>query len=197
MALAAGSGRSVIDWNRQLITILATPNAQPATIHPTRSFGMLQAAEYDAVVSTTHADRPYLFSVAAARDARPDFAAHQAAHDVLTVLYPSMPAGPDQLLATELAAIPDGPGRQDGIRAGLLVAAHLVTVRSTDGSAATPPPFVPGTQPGDYRPTPPKFPYTGLHQLGCHNAVCAEAEAVIFGPPHHRRNENSPANRWP
>ena len=38
------------------------------------------------------------------------------------------------------------------------VAAHLVTVRSTDGSAATPPPFVPGTQPGDYRPTPPKFP---------------------------------------
>ena len=34
----------------------------------------------------------------------------------------------------------------------------LVDLRSTDGSAATPPPFVPGTKPGDYRPTPPNFP---------------------------------------
>ena len=49
-----GSGQSVVDWNRQLITILGTPDAQPATVHPTRSFAMLQAAEYDAVVSITH-----------------------------------------------------------------------------------------------------------------------------------------------
>src|SRR6185437_9942819 len=27
-----------------------------------------------------------------------------------------------------------------------------------DGSAATPPPFIAGTKPGDYRPTPPQFP---------------------------------------
>src|SRR3954449_13232418 len=39
-----GSGQSVIDWNRELSTILGTPGVQPATIHPTRSFAMLQAA---------------------------------------------------------------------------------------------------------------------------------------------------------
>lgn len=69
-----------------------------------------------------------------------------------------MVAGPDQLLSAELAAVPDGAGKRDGIVVGRAVAVHLLTLRSTDGSAATPPPFVPGTQPGDYQPTPPKFP---------------------------------------
>jgi membrane-associated phospholipid phosphatase len=62
------------------------------------------------------------------------------------------------MLATELAAIPNTPGKQQGIQVGASVAQLLVNLRSTDGSAATPPPFVPGTQPGDYRPTPPNFP---------------------------------------
>jgi hypothetical protein len=158
VAFAPGSGQSVVDWNRLLIKTQATTGAQPATVHPTRSLAILQAAEYDAVVSVTHADRPYLFSVAAPRDARPDAAADQAAHDVLTALYPSLTASPDALLASQLAAIPDGGAKQDGIDVGRAVASHLVSLRSSDGSSVTPPPFVAGTKPGDYRPTPPKFP---------------------------------------
>ena len=69
LADTPGSGQSVIDWNRQLISILGTPNAQPATVHPTRSFAMLQAAEYDAVVSITHAAPPYRSAVHAPGDA--------------------------------------------------------------------------------------------------------------------------------
>src|SRR6185295_20371892 len=80
VAFAPGSGQSVVDWNKELITILGTPGAQPATVHPTRSFAILQAAEYDAVVSITHEGRPYQFSVSAAPGARPDAAADQAAH---------------------------------------------------------------------------------------------------------------------
>ncbi len=158
VAFRPGSGRSAVDWNRELITILGTPGAQPATVHPTRSFALLQAAEYDAVTSITHAAPPYLFSVRAPRGARPDAAADQAAHDVLTALYPPLKNELDQLLAKELAAIPDTRGKQWGIRVGDIVAERLVHVRSSDGSAATPPPFVPGNQPGDYRPTPPNFP---------------------------------------
>jgi membrane-associated phospholipid phosphatase len=158
VAFMPGSGQSAVDWNRELITILGTPGAQPATIHPTRSFAILQAAEYDAVTSITHAAPPYLFSVAAPGGARPDAAADQAAHDVLTALYPSLKSGLDQLLAGELAAIPDTRGKQQGIGVGATVAKLLVGVRSSDGSAATPPPFVAGNQPGDYRPTPPNFP---------------------------------------
>jgi membrane-associated phospholipid phosphatase len=157
-AFSPGSGQSVVDWNKELITILGTPGAQPSTVHPTRSFAILQAAEYDAVVAITHEGQPYQFSVPAARGARPDAAADQAAHDVLAALYPAQELEIDQLLATELAAIPNTPGKQQGIQVGATVAQLLVNLRSTDGSAATPPPFVPGTQPGQYRPTPPNFP---------------------------------------
>jgi membrane-associated phospholipid phosphatase len=154
IAFRPGSGQSAVDWNRELITILGTAGAQPATVHPTRSFALLQAAEYDAVTSITHAAP----SVPAPRGARPDAAADQAAHDVLSALYPALKSGPDQMLASELAAIPDTRRKQQGIRVGEIVAKRLIGIRSSDGSAATPPPFVAGNQPGDYRPTPPKFP---------------------------------------
>ena len=157
-AFQPGSGQPVIDWNRELISLLGTPGLQPATIHPTRSFAILQAAEYDAVVSITHVGEPYLLSVPAPRDARPGAAADQAAHDVLASLYPAATSSLDQLLAAQLGAIPDGQGKRDGIRVGATVAQLLVGLRAGDGSAAAPPPFVAGTQPGDYRRTPPNFP---------------------------------------
>ena len=159
VAFSPGSGQSVVDWNKELITILGTPGAQPATVHPTRSFAILQAAEYDAVVSITHVAPPYLFSVPAPRGARPDAAADQAAHDVLTALYPAAEgrARPDARHRTRRH--PQlGQGKQQGIEVGASVASLLVDLRSFDGSAVIPPPFVAGTQPGDYRPTPPNFP---------------------------------------
>jgi membrane-associated phospholipid phosphatase len=157
VAFTPGSGRSAVDWNRELITILGTSGAQRATVHPTRSFALVQAAEYDAVTSVTHSGRPYLFSVPAPRGARPDAASDQAAHDVLTSLYPSLRKGPDQLLAKQLGAIPEARGKQQGAGVGNLVAKRLVSLRSSDGSAATPPAFAAGNRPGNYRPTPPAF----------------------------------------
>ena len=151
-----GSGQSVIDWNRRLITILGTPDAQPATVHPTRSFAMLQAAEYDAVVSITHAAPPYKAAVPAPDGARPDAAADQAAHDVLVALYPGARADLDAQLRDELAGIPDGQAKQDGIAVGAAAAKQIVELRAADGSATAAAPFVAGPQPGDYRPTPPK-----------------------------------------
>src|SRR6185369_8932795 len=130
VAFTPGSGQSVVDWNRELITILGTPGAQPATIHPTRSFAILQAAEYDAVVSITHATPPYKTAV---------------------------PAAADALLRTQLASVPDGEAKQDGVAVGQAAAAQLLSLRAADGATATPPPFPAGTQPGDYRPTPPKL----------------------------------------
>jgi len=142
VAFKPGTGQSVIDWNKQLITIINTPKIQPPTIHPTRSFAMLQAAEYDAVVSITHADPPYLLPVDAPGRARPDAAADQAAHDVLTALYPQMAPAVNQLLAAELKAIPDGTAKLEGIKVGSTVAARLVQERSSDGSGGAPAAFV-------------------------------------------------------
>src|SRR2546429_5555440 len=112
-ALATGangsrsSGAIVIAWNKELLHIVQTPGAQPATIPPTRSYAILHAAIYDAVVSITRDATPYLFSVSAPSGVRPDAAAAQAGHDTLVALYPKMKTALDQLLAGELAAIPD------------------------------------------------------------------------------------------
>ncbi len=155
------SGAIVVDWNQQLLQIVLTPGAQPATVHPTRSFAILHAAIYDSVVSITKDGPSYLFSVPAPRGARVDAAAAQAGHDTLVALYPNLTsklsAALDQTLAGELAAIPDGAAKQRGIQVGHDVAARLVADRANDGSAATPPPFVAGTNPGDFRPVPPSF----------------------------------------
>ncbi len=123
----------MIDWNRRLIAILGTPDAQPATVHPTRSFAMLQAAEYDAVVSITHGAAPYRTAVPAPDGARPDAAADQAAHDVLVALYPAQRADLDAQLRGELAGIPDGQAEQDGIGVGAATAAR--SSRSAPGTA--------------------------------------------------------------
>ncbi|MFG3207171.1 vanadium-dependent haloperoxidase [Streptomyces sp. NPDC048192] len=155
---AAGPGTSVVEWNRELITILSDPKAQPAAVQPTRSFALLQAAEYDAVVSITRADPAYKFSVSAPRGARADAAADQAAHDVLVALYPAQRAAVDQRLSSQLSAIPSGPDKQAGMAVGAAVARRLISLRSREGSSAKPPRFRSGDRAGDYRPTPPDFP---------------------------------------
>ena len=157
IADAVGSGQSVVDWNRRLVTILGTPGAQQPTVHPTRSLAMLQAAEYDAVVSITHAAPPYRSTVPAPADARPDAAADQAAHDVLAALYPAQRADLDTQLTNELAALPKSQHTQDGVRVGAAAAKQIIDLRAADGSTAATSLFKPGVQPGDYRPTPPKF----------------------------------------
>ncbi len=154
---SSASGAIVIAWNKELLHIVLTPGAQPATVHPTRSYAILHAAIYDAIVSITRDAPPYLFSVNAPSTARPDAAAAEAGHDILAALYPRWKAALDQQLASELATIPDGAGKQQGIQVGQAVAARLITVRTDDGSATTLLPFVPGNQPGDYQLTPPKF----------------------------------------
>lgn len=151
------SGAIVVDWNRELLSILRTPGAQPATIHPTHSFAIVHAAIYDAVVSITGGAPAYLFRVRASENARPDAAAAQAGHDTLTALYPAMKPELDQLLASNLATIAPSDARRGGIRVGHEAAERILKLRANDGSAATPPVFTPGNNPGDYQLTPPLF----------------------------------------
>ena len=154
VADARGSGQLVVDWNRELLAIEQS-GAQPATVHPTRSFALLQAAVYDAVVSVTHDGAPYAFEVVAPSGARPDAAADQAAHDVLVALFPSFGPQLDSMLTKELAEIPSGPARDAGLAAGARVATLMLALRAHDGSTNPPPLFVPGSEPGDYQVTPP------------------------------------------
>jgi hypothetical protein len=147
----------VIDWNRTLIGILGTPGAQPATIHATRSLAILQAAIYDAVDSIERTSAPYLISIKAPRRADPTAAAAAAGYTVLASLYPSQQETLSTEFASQLAPVPNGYHKYEGVRAGEAVADALLALRADDGSAAAQSTFNPGTRPGDYQPTPPAF----------------------------------------
>ncbi len=151
------SGQPVIDWNQVLLSIVTTPGAQPATIQPTRNFAILHAAIYDAVNAIDRGHEPYLIFVRAPRAASETAAADAAAHTVLLGLYPAQQSVLDADYTAELAQVPDGPAKDKGVRLGKQVAADLLAIRGNDGSSVIPPPFVPGTDPGDYQPTPPNF----------------------------------------
>ena len=133
-----------------MLGILRTPGAQPATIHPTRSMAMLHAAVYDAVNAIAKTNAPYLVDLGAPRHASEPAAAAAAAHAVLVRLYPAQAAILDADLAGSLSQVPDGKAKDQGIRVGEEAAAAILTLRAGDGSAATPIPFVPGSNPGDY-----------------------------------------------
>src|SRR5438034_6324940 len=149
---------AVIEWNRTLLTILRTPGAQPATIHSTRNFAIVHAAIYDAVNNIEPKFSPYLVRLRdVARSASQIAAADQAAHDVLAFLYPAFQASLDTELQQDFALLPDNERKAQGIAVGQAVAGQLLAARSADGANVTPPPYVPGNQPGDYQLTPPNF----------------------------------------
>jgi PAP2 superfamily len=155
---AKESGQPVIDWNQVLLSIVNTPGAQPANVQPTRNFAIVHAAIYDAVNAIDRTHEPYLISVRAPRGASETAAADAAAHTALVGLYPAQQNILDADYAAELAKVADGPAKDKGIRVGEQVAGDLLAIRANDGSNVPAPPFVAGTNPGDYRPTPPNFP---------------------------------------
>jgi len=149
----------VFQWNRALLVIVRTPGAQPATVHPTRSFAIMHAAIYDAVNAIGRTHRPYLVRLSGVpRGASQEAAAAAAAHQVLVALYPAFQATLDAELQQSLTQIPDGNDKVEGVRIGQTVADRILAIRSNDGSNAPPIPYIFGTAPGDYQSTPPNFP---------------------------------------
>ena len=176
----------VVQWNKTLLVIVRTPGAQPATVHPTRSFAIMHAAIYDAVNAINRSHKPYLIRLAnVPRFVSQDAAAASAAHEVLVALYPSFKILLDDQLLQSLASIQEGGDKAEGIRIGKTVADQILTLRSNDGSSAPLVPFVFGSVPGDYQSTPPNFPKQPQFTHWSHVTPFALERANQFrpGPP--------------
>jgi membrane-associated phospholipid phosphatase len=187
---AAATTNPVIEWNRTLLVIVRTKGAQPATIHPTRSFAILHAAIYDAVNNINGSFTPYMVRLSeVSPKASQRAAADQAAHDVLVSLYPAFQSSLDAELQTDLAAIPDGTNKTDGIAVGQTVAADILAIRANDGSGVTPPPYVPVNKPGFYQPTPPNFAPADFTQWpDVTPFAIARADEFLPAPPPKLKN---------
>ena len=157
MAQATNPVSQVVQWNRTLLVIVRTLGAQPATVHPTRSFAIMHAAIYDAVNAIDGTHKPYLVRLSASHFASQEAAAAAAAHEVLVKLYPNFQATLDAQLEQALTQLRN-VGKAEGIRIGNTVADRILALRSNDGSNAQPIPYVFGNAPGDYQSTPPNFP---------------------------------------
>ena len=116
------------------------------------------AAIYDSVTNIVGHFTPYLVRLP---DVSPETsqvaAADQAAHDVLLSLYPTFQTTLDGELQKDLAQIPDGKPKSDGVTVGQTVAAQILAFRANDGSGAPQPGFTSKNIPGFYRATPPDF----------------------------------------
>ena len=115
-AALAQDAKLVIEWNRTLFSV--APPGPPVVIRPA---AMLHIAMFDAVNAIERAYTPYRFEVRASRGASQEAAAAQAAHDVLTALFPTQHAIFDSLLDSQLANLPPGREKQ-GIAIGRAVA---------------------------------------------------------------------------
>jgi membrane-associated phospholipid phosphatase len=143
----------VLEWNQLALHAVAQARLSPVFV--SRDLAITQAAVYDAVAAIDHSFEPYQAHVHASRGASLEAAAAQAAHDTLAALFPSQASTFDSALAADLAGIPPGRAGQ-GVEVGHDVAQQILTWRSTDGSGAVVP-YKPGTDPGDWQPTPPAF----------------------------------------
>ena len=144
----------VLDWNDILLDAIRADGTPPP--RAARSMAIVHIAAYDAVNPIVRTNAPYALNVSEAPWVSAEAAAAGAAHRALVDLYPGRAAAFDAALTATLADIPDGPGESRGVDLGRLSAQTILDQRRRDGSDAVRP-YIHGTGPGQWRPTPPGF----------------------------------------
>ena len=168
LLISAPAGRAVgtdadvvIEWNQLLQTTL------PATIGPTspRYYAMLHIAMFDAINAVERDYEPYRVRLHHASSGSPEAAAAQAAHDVLSGLFPASKPTYDAALAQRLGTHQSNFVRR-GAALGAVVAEQILAWRQNDGWSDPPPVYVLPPFPGLWQSTPPNFPVAVLTHAG-------------------------------
>jgi hypothetical protein len=167
---AAAAVDPVSNWNSTAIQ--ATLTAGENGVVASRTIAIAQTAVHDALNAIDSRYERYAFTGNAQAGASPEAAIAAAARDALvgTIAVGAVPgfgspaaqaaavAQVDAAYAAALAGIPDGLSKSDGMSIGQAAAAAILAARSTD-HATTVVTYTPGTQPGDWQPTPNPVPF--------------------------------------
>jgi hypothetical protein len=154
-APTSASADAVSDWNA--IAVQATVTGARPGPSGVIDIAMVQAAVYDAVQAIVKQYKPYRVEIKGASGS-PVAAAAKAAHDVLVNRFPAQAAALDTTYQQYL--LNNGLAETDpGVAVGATAAAGIIAMRACDGSfpLPAPAPFVGGTDPGVWRPTPSGF----------------------------------------
>jgi membrane-associated phospholipid phosphatase len=158
---ADSAADEVADWNKIMFRAAQTAATPPFVM--TRVAAIVQVAVFDAVNGIERRYTPVHGAPGAAAGASQRAAAVAAAYTTLVNLYPTQKTMFDQQLVSSLSAISSAAAVkhsvsiQRGIEWGETVGNAILAWRSTDGFSPPPPPFVGGTEAGQWRPTPPLF----------------------------------------
>jgi membrane-associated phospholipid phosphatase len=132
-------------WNEVALRTIAVDHAPPFTggativaqqLGPTRTsrvMAIVQLAVYDALNAIYRRYPGYSGDLPAFPDSSPDAAIAQATHDILVVHYSRQRQRLDTWLAQDLARLPSGRGKFNGIDIGRRAAAALLALRAGDG----------------------------------------------------------------
>ena len=144
----------VVEWNALMLDAIRNESTPPPLA--SRNFAILHASIHDAVNAIRPTYRPYLVALSAPAGASMEAAAVAAAYKCLTELYPSQTASFDAAIDQFLANVPPSQSRDDGLLVGDITAALILAWRSNDGASTTVP-YIPNSEPGAWRRTPPFF----------------------------------------
>jgi membrane-associated phospholipid phosphatase len=173
-------GDAVIAWINTMIDVLRNDAGNVGLA--SRTIAMTSAAVYDAVNDIERTAAVFKIDVHAPRWASPQAAASEAAYTVLSALDPSMSSLLNATMAQSLAAVAPGRARDAGIAIGRKVADGILAWRANDGSAASVP-YVPGTSPGQWRPTPPTYTDAWGPEWGKVKPFAIASPAAYMPPP--------------
>jgi len=148
------SGDVVIQWNQAVLA--AIRNDKPSLGFLTRDLAIVQTAIYDAVNAIDHTGSTFHVHANAPAGASPVAAADAAGLFTASALFPTDTALFQATYQAALAGVPDGKAQAQGLAVGRFVAERTLISRATDGANAFVS-YVPGSAPGDWRPTPPAF----------------------------------------
>jgi len=126
---------AVTDWNEIMLTTFGSQTPPVNPFAAGRFAAITQLAVFEAVNTIEGDYKPYLSTLTAIAGASPEAAAVAAAHDVLVHYFPANTAQLDAARDASLAAILDGPAKEDGVAVGAAAAAALIDLRSSDGSS--------------------------------------------------------------
>ena len=156
-ARAEPTGNTVTEWNAIAASATIATAGQPPHVAPL-SLGMVHGAMYDAVNAIDGGHQPYLIAPAAQPSDSKEAAAATAAYRVLVGLFPTQQPTLKLRYDASLADVPEGQAKVGGIAVGEEAATKMLAERADDGRfPVTPFPVVEGTDPGEWRKTPPNF----------------------------------------
>ena len=141
----ARADNAVLEWNQ--VAFAATVTAAQGPLPQVRSMAIVQVSVHDAVNAITCDYRTYL-PIDCGRAGSPEAGAIAAAHRALVGLFPAQAPALDAARAASLAARGLTEG-DPGITVGEDIAAQILAIRSSDGSAQAQFPY---TAPGSGEP---------------------------------------------